>query len=466
MRWVHVGLLLVDASNQDNETYEFVRPVEGSGQAVGWTALGPEQQALALPAASDLWPFDWPRARPEQLWRLLTTHTDRPLFTAPDDKLIHDAIHNAIPFFECGQKAFAGLAEHVFRVGFGILQGIMHAESSEDSIRRMSDAKSYYEVFARDFKHCLDLDGLEAAFGEPPYVRDFSIEMDATIRDQMVRTFHLAIDSLQVVREEDRSDLGDHFMSCAGRIMGSNERVKWVAMHAGHLATLPAFVANRRQWVADWEGRDVQVFRSEEMVVNSMRSPLPIFSLVDMPECCSRVQVVLDLLRKMGAASKRLVAVEVGVEAGTLARAMLRHLPLLEVHGVDPYQWPAHELDDMGKRVIGTLNEVSESHFNITSRLFAQYPADRAVLHRMTSVEGSRLFEDHSIDLVFVDGKHTYDHVQRDLHIWARKVKRGGVVCGHDFSPRHPGVVAAVLEKRAEMPVSLSLDSTFWWVVE
>lgn len=52
---------------------------------------------------------------------------------------------------------------------------------------------------------------------------------------------------------------------------------------------------------------------------------------------------------------------------------------------------------------------------------------------RMTSLEASKLYEDESIDVVFLDAEHTYDAVKSDISAWLPKVKRGGYLSGHDY---------------------------------
>jgi hypothetical protein len=44
------------------------------------------------------------------------------------------------------------------------------------------------------------------------------------------------------------------------------------------------------------------------------------------------------------------------------------------------------------------------------------------------------LFDDHSLDAVFVDGSHLYDDVKRDIEAWMPKVRKGGILFGHDLN--------------------------------
>ena len=52
------------------------------------------------------------------------------------------------------------------------------------------------------------------------------------------------------------------------------------------------------------------------------------------------------------------------------------------------------------------------------------------------------------IDLVYIDGRHEYEHVRNDILAWFPKIRPGGWITGHDFddNPDHAGVVKAVTE--------------------
>jgi predicted O-methyltransferase YrrM len=63
---------------------------------------------------------------------------------------------------------------------------------------------------------------------------------------------------------------------------------------------------------------------------------------------------------------------------------------------------------------------------------------------RATSVEAAALYEDDSLDFVFIDAAHDYDNVLADITAWLPKVKVGGVISGHDYT--HEPVRRAVHE--------------------
>ena len=56
---------------------------------------------------------------------------------------------------------------------------------------------------------------------------------------------------------------------------------------------------------------------------------------------------------------------------------------------------------------------------------------------RMSSNEASKLYENESLDFVFIDAGHEYENVIDDINCWLPKIKKGGVLSGHDFH-HHP----------------------------
>ena len=56
---------------------------------------------------------------------------------------------------------------------------------------------------------------------------------------------------------------------------------------------------------------------------------------------------------------------------------------------------------------------------------------------KMSSIEASNQFEEESIDVVFIDSSHQYDDVLNDIKAWYPKVKKGGIIGGHDYVAGH-----------------------------
>jgi hypothetical protein len=90
----------------------------------------------------------------------------------------------------------------------------------------------------------------------------------------------------------------------------------------------------------------------------------------------------------------------------------------------------------------------------------------RYKVHRMTSVEASKSFEDESVDFVFIDGDHSYEGCALDIKSWFPKIKVGGLLSGHDYrNERNYGVQKAVHEFLGDRELRLGLNYT-WFITK
>ncbi|MBO6868439.1 MAG: class I SAM-dependent methyltransferase [Thalassococcus sp.] len=90
------------------------------------------------------------------------------------------------------------------------------------------------------------------------------------------------------------------------------------------------------------------------------------------------------------------------------------------VHAVDTWEGDAHAGfydDDIYQSVLERM----------TDRL-----ASVGHLHRKTFDEARSGFGDKSVDILHIDGLHTYEAVRHDFELWEATVKDGGVVLFHD----------------------------------
>lgn len=58
---------------------------------------------------------------------------------------------------------------------------------------------------------------------------------------------------------------------------------------------------------------------------------------------------------------------------------------------------------------------------------------DRCFMIRSDSENASELFDDESLDFVYIDANHKYEYVKQDISLWFPKVRKGGIVAGHDY---------------------------------
>ncbi|HTV65511.1 MAG TPA: class I SAM-dependent methyltransferase [Bryocella sp.] len=77
--------------------------------------------------------------------------------------------------------------------------------------------------------------------------------------------------------------------------------------------------------------------------------------------------------------------------------------------------------------------EVFEEVGRYNDRFYRQF----SYLLRRSFDDALAQFADNTIDLLHIDGLHTYDAVTRDFRNWLPKVSPGGIVLLHDLTPRH-----------------------------
>lgn len=149
--------------------------------------------------------------------------------------------------------------------------------------------------------------------------------------------------------------------------------------------------------------------------------------------------------------------IEVGVFLGRSALALADNSDWGSViYCVDPYA----SYNDEGVQKTVEADSWDGVYEQARHNLYYPYgnleTSNRVVFFREPSARAALRFRDHTIDMVFIDGDHSYRSVLNDITAWERAVKPGGLICGHDYNV-HPGVKLAVDESfsygRIKFPV-------------
>jgi hypothetical protein len=114
---------------------------------------------------------------------------------------------------------------------------------------------------------------------------------------------------------------------------------------------------------------------------------------------------------------------EIGVYRGIFTEKFCK--TGLKMYAIDP--WIAYS----GTGRTFKRQAVQDAFYDETVTLLSKY--NNCVIIRKTSMGALELFDNNSLDFVYIDGNHDFRHIAEDLYEWEKKVRVGGVVSGHDY---------------------------------
>lgn len=120
------------------------------------------------------------------------------------------------------------------------------------------------------------------------------------------------------------------------------------------------------------------------------------------------------------------IGAEIGVFAGATSARLLRRddLTLFMVDTWEPF---------IADNILIASKEEQEK--NLTAAIAeTDYAKSRRHIMRMPSSVAAGMVEDGVLDFVFIDGDHSYRAVSADISAWLPKLKKGGILCGHDYA--------------------------------
>jgi len=122
------------------------------------------------------------------------------------------------------------------------------------------------------------------------------------------------------------------------------------------------------------------------------------------------------------------VVVELGVHTGNSYCGFCQAVKKLDLdticYGVDTW---------LGDDQTGLYEE--KAYKDLSSYVNEKYSKNSKLL-KMTFDEAANLFDDKSVDLLHIDGLHTYEAVRRDFETWLPRISKKGIVILHDISFR------------------------------
>ena len=115
------------------------------------------------------------------------------------------------------------------------------------------------------------------------------------------------------------------------------------------------------------------------------------------------------------------VGAEIGVRKGDFSEVICK--AGLKLYGIDPWRVYADYVDPYSQQKMDAAKAI----------VIARMKGYDFVPIQKTSMEAVKDFGDGSLDFVYIDGNHSFKYVVEDIWEWSKKVKKGGIISGHDY---------------------------------
>lgn len=140
------------------------------------------------------------------------------------------------------------------------------------------------------------------------------------------------------------------------------------------------------------------------------------------PIWCSRFTEIPILFGELGLER----GAEIGVYRGRYSNDLLTRCPTLKhLLGVD--LWEFYK----GYKEFDKILDIQDAHKEAIETYTKH--GDRATMVQGYSREVAKTIPDESLDFVFIDANHAFEFVVEDIAAWEPKVRKGGIVYGHDY---------------------------------
>ena len=140
---------------------------------------------------------------------------------------------------------------------------------------------------------------------------------------------------------------------------------------------------------------------------------------------------------------QNLIGIEIGSYRGESAEIFLKSNAFKTLYCIDPWI-PGYDSRDQTSSVeIIHAEEEFDKKFN-NNQIIKKI--------KQKSSDAINLFEDNSIDFIYIDANHKYEFVKWDIENYVLKVKKGGIISGHDYSSCWEDTVKRAVDEYFKKP--------------
>jgi len=156
--------------------------------------------------------------------------------------------------------------------------------------------------------------------------------------------------------------------------------------------------------------------------------------------------------------NREIVAVEIGTLEGDNAKSILKELNIKKLYIVDPYK----NYLDYANSEPKTVKKLKKYQKRAEKRLRKQ--KNKIVWIKKLSDDAVQDIPS-GVDFIYIDGNHEYEYVKKDMENYFKKLKKGGILAGHDIAS-FMGVGHALVDFCSKRKIKPRITVTDWWLIK
>lgn len=165
----------------------------------------------------------------------------------------------------------------------------------------------------------------------------------------------------------------------------------------------------------------------------------------------SRKKELLEIIKELDFK----VGVEIGVEFGSYSEEICIANPQLKLYSIDPWKaYPTYR-EHLTQSKIDSIYEAAKLRLK---------PYNCKII-RDFSEKAYKKFDNESVDFIYIDGNHEFLNVAQDIALWMPKLKKGGIMAGHDYI-RRTGEYGLINNVKDVVPAyAYAKGITVWYIL-
>lgn len=146
---------------------------------------------------------------------------------------------------------------------------------------------------------------------------------------------------------------------------------------------------------------------------------------------------------------------EIGVERGRNAESILKELNIEKIYLIDI--WDNYE----------EIDHILLNTYENYKHVLRKFENDkRTIIIKGYSKNAMNYIEKDSLDFVYIDANHSYKYVYQDIENWLTRIKKGGIIAGHDVFDKCGDVLNAVKDYCFKNKIYFYVENPDWYFIK